>query len=114
MTDNDWGENISWIPWDDHDALGWYEIKLVVNESGAGSAEAFWRDASDTAPYVGTGAWISLGMLPGTRPYDTLTHAGFEVLDYGKLDNFSSTPEPHTLLVLGIGGLLALTSRRKQ
>ncbi len=94
VTDNNWEENVATVPWYNHDELGWYEMKLVVDESGAGSAEAFWRDASDTAPYVGTGAWTSLGVLPGTRPYDTLTHAGFEVLGVGQLDNFASGPRP--------------------
>ena len=110
---------------------GWVGFKIEI---GTNYAHGFIADVDDTDGSL-IGSWVDLGRFPNvadalgghydgdayhtgpsTIPFDIDT-AGFiggkSSAGFDSVDNFVSTPEPATLGVLALGGVLALLHRRR-
>ena len=103
-----------WTTW------GWMEISIDIDKS-VNYAHAFIQDVDDADGSL-IGSVYDLGQIPGGTPGVTtpfaLEAAAFWIWDADgadwdtAVDNWSSTPEPATLGLLIIGGLVLLRRRR--
>ena len=94
------------------DSYGWFDLGIAV-DMGAGTASAWFRNVDNAPPQnVPLGPWIKMadfGPLPVGFSLDV---AYLGIRDpYTAFDNFVSIPEPATLALLSLGGLLL---RRKK
>ena len=91
---------------------GWIEMRLEIDLDGAArptDLRGMWRLA-------GAATWIPLasGTFTTTGSTWTTTHSAFQPGQWNEFDNFVLTPEPATLAVLLIGGVLSLLARRRK
>jgi hypothetical protein len=89
---------------------GWVTIRCDINES-TGSAKLYWEGTDGSMVYQGDGAIES-----GTAGVDQAnikwsTRSGGVGSEFD-MDNISITPEPATIMMLGLGGLALIRRKR--
>lgn len=103
-------------------SLGWFKVELTIdygtlNGSGGPTPTFRWIDVVETTG-AETGSWSSPAGGPTTSFPDISTYGATNLGLVGGgstyIDNINLIPEPATLAVLSIGGLLALLSRRRK
>jgi hypothetical protein len=89
---------------------GWVTILVTINE-GTGAARLYWEGTDGSMVDQGAGA-----IEAGTAGVDQEnikfeTRSGGEGSEF-EIDNISITPEPATIMLLGLGGLALIRKRR--
>jgi len=122
LLDSSWGHYPN-LPKDEDASLQWVEIQIVVNNVGQAnqSAIAQWRDVDDAQNgTVGTTAFTTMGVFDAVEgAVFSLDHiaifssrqdnGGASLIGF---DNINVFPEPASLTLLGLGGLMMLRRRR--
>jgi hypothetical protein len=92
---------------------GWDEIVIqpepVLEDDGAYDAKALSMGigvGQSVAGFAVSFNWLGDALMPGPQFYEIIDPETFETIDSGM------TPEPATLLLLGLGGLTLLRKRR--
>ena len=88
----------------------WVSVAVVCNET-AGEISAYWEGTDGSMQYVGDGQ-----VQGGTAGVDQAnikysTRSGGEGSEFD-IDNISITPEPATIMMLGLGGLALIRRKR--
>jgi hypothetical protein len=105
--------------------LGWFELRVLYNLD-ANTASVEFQDVSETGPVTFIGATTTLAFLGsptftpnflGVRISNTGVQGGNgggngELAPGGIVDNVSYIPEPASMALLGLGGLMMLRRRR--
>lgn len=100
---------------------GWFEVKMDMDTSlpSGANTQAFYRDIDDiTGLPIGLGTWNSIGFFPGPVGHAVQAAGGWAITD-ARIDNFVSgvppiIPEPASLTLMGLGGLLLLRIRQRR
>ena len=92
----------------------WVVMGITI-DFNAGMAWAWWQDTDMANPNpTGVGPRNVIGNYAGPLAVTEaqIQAAGFMTADYGWLDEFNSVPEPMTMSLIGLGGLLLARRRR--
>lgn len=88
-----------------------HQLKVTV-DLNANAASVYFRDV-DNVTLAPIEPWNLEGSWNYDLPMTTITQAGIASSNYKYIYDFNSVPEPATMSILGLGGLLAVVRRRK-
>ncbi len=84
----------------------WYDYKITAPVNGVN------RDVTGYYKLSSSSTWIPMGAMQTSSGW-TPGGVHMALVGLGAVDDLIFTPEPATMLVLGLGGLLALLRRRR-